>query len=327
VKKLLILVLILLLLLVSSGCLAMSEESQASENTESIVLSLANPMGPLVIPLSGFLSGQVQTEPPLEIHYWKTIDEAIGYFSKDEASFVVLPVTVAANLKASGMNLVMLGVHEWKVFYLISSLEATFNNWESLKGETIFTPESKGQTVDTLTRYALERNGLEAEKDVRFVYAPPQEIVALFKEGKVPFAALPEPFVSLALAGGKGKVVLDYQDYWSDQSGTDEGIPIAGLFIKREFYEKHPEAGARIATLLESSIEWMEKNPEEAIKLTTQVISIPEAILQEALPRMKFEFINASECKMVVIGFLTEMQNIYPEGIKAIPADEFFAEP
>lgn len=318
----------LILLLILSGCQASIENKPLlTEKNDDLSLSLINPMGPMVIPISGITSGEVKSSSPVEVQYWKTIDEAIGHLSKDEAAFVVLPVTVAANLKASGMDLVMLGVHEWKVFYLIASPEAAFTDWASLKGQTVYTPEAKGQTVDTLTRFALKQTGLDPEKDVKFVYAPPQEIVALFKEGKVPFAALPEPFVSLAIAGGKGKVVLDYQDYWTAQTDSEEGIPIAGLFVNRDFYEHHTESAQKMAELLQSSIEWVKQHPQEAIHESSAVFSIPEQILQEALTRMKFEYIPASDCQKAVIDFLTQLQATYPEGIKAIPTDEFFAKP
>lgn len=319
-KKQVVPLVFLIIALIFSGC-----KSTSIKVYPEAELSLINPMGPLVLPLSGFLSGEVQSQPAVRVHYWKTIDEAVGYLSKDETAFVVLPVTVAANLKASGIDLVMLGAHEWKVFYLIASPDKTFDDICSLKGETIYTPEAKGQTVDTLTRYALGLCGLDPDKDVDFVFLPPQEIVALFKEGKVPFAALPEPFVSLALVDGAGEVVLDYQDYWSEQTGTVDGIPIAGLFVSLPFYEARPDLAAGMADLMDRSIKWMEQHPREAIQYCSEVISMPEKILQEALPRMKFEFIRASDCKQSVIDFLTEMRAVFPEGIKVIPTDDFFA--
>jgi NitT/TauT family transport system substrate-binding protein len=286
---------------------------------------LLNPLGPLVIPVSGITSNQVKGNIQIEIQNWNTVDEVTGLIAGEGTPFVVLPITTAANFDANGIPLVLLGVHEWKVFYLIASEDADFSDWNSLVGKTIYTPEGKGQTVDTLTRFALTKSGITPDKDVEFVYAPAQEIVALFKEGKVDYAALPEPFVSLALAGGDGDVVVDYQEYWSQVSGTTNGIPIAGLFVKYDFYEKHPEITAEIASTFADSINWANENPDAAIEASSSVLTIPEKIIKSALDRMKFEYIPASQSKQEVLEFLITMQATYPDGIKTIPSDDFFA--
>ena len=239
--------------------------------------------------------------------------------------FAVLPVTTAANMVAAGIDLVLLGVHEWKAFYLIASTGHQWNGWSSLSGKTIYTPEGKGQTVDVLTRYALTEANIAPDRDVTFVYAPAQEIVALFKEGKVDFAALPEPFVTLALASGKGLVVLDYQDEWSRVSRAQHGIPIAGLFVKRGFWVDHPTETREIVRLVSESTQWANDNPAAAIQASSQALPLPSVVMEKALQRLKFEFVAAAAVEGEVSDFLVRMQATYPEGIKALPDDRFFA--
>ena len=62
--------------------------------------------------------------------------------------------------------------------------QAGFDNWQSLKGKEVYVAVGKGTTVDLLLRSALSDAGLVPDQDVKFVYAPPQEIVALFKADK-----------------------------------------------------------------------------------------------------------------------------------------------
>jgi len=288
-------------------------------------IRLINPLGPLVIPASGIASGQVKGSVLIEVQNWKTVDEVTGLLSGNDVPFAVLPITMAANLEAGGVDLVLAGVHEWKVFYLIASQNASFSDWSSLSGKTIYTPEAKGQTVDTLTRYALIQAGIRPDEDVHFVYAPAQEIAALFKEGKVDFAALPEPYVSLALSGNSGKIVLDYQEYWSQESGAADGIPVAGLFVKKAFYQAHPDIVAAVAKTFADSIQWANANPADALQASSSILTIPSAVMNSALQRMKFEYVPAAQCKQEVLEFLTKMRNTDPEGIKAIPSDDFFA--
>lgn len=327
-KKLVFTIFVLANLLLTAGCQAIA----TSEPTTEVVLpdissvTLINPLGPLVIPASGMTSGQVQSNIQINVQNWKTVDELTGYLAGGEIPFAVLPITTAANLKANGIDLVLLGVHEWKVFYLVAAKDANFSDWHSLVGESIYTPGSKGQTVDTLTRFALAKEGIQPDDEVTFIYAPAQEIVALFKEGKVDFAALPEPYVSLALSDNHGEIVVDYQEYWSDVSGATNGIPVAGLFVMREFYEDNPDITDEVVQAFTDSIQWANDNPDEALEASSSILTISSSVMESALQRMKFEYIPVSQCKQEVLDFLSTMQTTYPEGIIAIPSDDFFAE-
>ena len=91
-------------------------------------IKLINPMGPTVIPVAGIHSGTIGEDINLDIQYWNTIDEAIGLLSSGAAQFAVLPITNGANIYASGIDIVLLGVHEWKVFYLLASDKADFKD-------------------------------------------------------------------------------------------------------------------------------------------------------------------------------------------------------
>ncbi len=287
-------------------------------------VKLINPIGPAVIPVAGIDNGTIKTDLSLEIQYWNTIDQALGMLSSGAADFAVLPVSNGVNMYANGIDLLLLGVHEWKVFYLLASDKADFRGWPSLKGHTVYTPTAKGQTVDIITRYALNQNQIRPDEEVSFAYAPPQEIVALFKAGKIDYAALPEPFVSLALTSGQGKVVLDYQEYWSQISGTQLGIPIAGLFVQKDFLAQHPGETQAVASLLAESTAWANENPALAIKASAQVLPLAPEVMEIALQRIKFDYVSAAECKTEVIRFLEIMQESYPEGVKRIPNSGFF---
>ena len=313
----------LLLAICLLGCTQPAAAGEAILDTQ---VSLINPLGPVVIPLAGMISGETQNSDMVSIQYWTSIDEAIGLLAGEDADFAVLPISAGANITASGVDLVLLGVHEWKVFYLLAAPGESFDGWESLVGKTVYSPESKGQTVDVLTRFALADNGIEPDEDVTFVYAPPQEIVALFKEGKIEYAALPEPFVSLALSQSEGAIVLDYQEYWNEVNDSEYGIPIAGLFVRRSFLTENPTAVEAMINTLTNSTEWANEHPEEALTAISDILTLPQGVMLGAMDRMEFGFINAQDSKQSVLDFLNTVQTTYPEGIKAVPGDEFFAE-
>jgi NitT/TauT family transport system substrate-binding protein len=308
------------------GCSAPVAESAPTEPVEPAIdeVHLMNPIGPLVIPIAGITSGNATGSISIAVQYWKTMDEAIGLLSGDDVEFAILPITTGVNIAASDVDIVLVGVHEWKVFYLVATDANRFSSWDSLIGSTIYTPEAKGQTVDVLTRYILTTEGITPDTDVTFAYAPAQEIVALFQEGKVDFAALPEPFVTQALASGKGEIVLDYQDEWSKISGSEAGIPIAGLFVKGDFAAQYPDETYEVARILSESTQWANDNPEAAIEAGSEVLPLPSEVMRAAMNRMKFGYIPASTVQEEVLGFLRTMQETYPEGIKSIPGDDFF---
>jgi NitT/TauT family transport system substrate-binding protein len=329
-NKIILLVLTISLIAIPlSGCSTpeinhVSTETAVAAPVLKKEVQLINPMGPAVIPLAGITSGEVEGKIKINIQYWKSVDEATGFLAGDTTPFAVLPVTTAVNLYASGIDLVLLGVHEWKVFYLIASENNEFSGWSSLIGKTIYSPEAKGQTVDVLTRFALNEESIKPDQEVNFAYAPAQEIVALFKEGKIDYAALPEPFVTQALSSGKGKIVLDYQDYWSGISGAKNGIPIAGLFVKRDYLNSHPEETKEVVNIFSQSVQWSNDHINESIQASSKVLPYPQGVMQNALKRIKFEYIAAQASQEDTMLFLTTMQKSYPDGIKKLPDDRFF---
>jgi len=288
-------------------------------------LTLINPLGPAVIPIVAITEGKVRGTVHLNVEIWKNPEEAIAKIVSGRANFYVLPITVGANLYMKGMDLVLLGVHEWSVFYMVASKDETFSSWKDLIGKEIYTPHGRGQTVDVLMRYLMVEEGVIPDKDVKILYAPPQEIVALFKSGKIKFAALPEPFATLCILGNKGKIVLDFQKVWGDKMGVPPRLPIAGLFTSKEFLRKYPLIVEKVVDLFKKSVEWMNDNLDEALTLTKKFLGIPTPVLKEAMKRVKFYYVSSEECKKEVTLFLKKLNEQYPEGMPGVPDEGFYA--
>jgi NitT/TauT family transport system substrate-binding protein len=290
-------------------------------------VTITNPTGPVVVPVLGIDSGNVTNEEfEVGITYWKNIDEAVAYLAADQAEFAVLPITTAANIYAQGIDITLLGVHEWKVFYLVAKEGVEFKDWSSLIGKTVYSAHGKGQTVDILMRAALSKIGVDPDRDVEILYAPPQEAVALFKAGKADFVALPEPFITLALKDSGGRLVLDFQEYYKELSGKKDRIPVAGLFVKKDFLKEHPEQAARVADLLARSTEWGNQNVDTALPLAGEVLPIPAPVMKEALTRIDFYYVPIAEARAEVEEFLRITKELYPEGITELPDQGFYAQ-
>lgn len=288
-------------------------------------VTLTNPLGPTVIPISPMLSGMVKGPFPINVKLWRNPDEALALLVSKNVNFAVLPITSGAIFYTKGIKLSLLGVYEWKVFYLVASKNAIFNNWRSLIGKTIYTPNGRGQTVDVLMRYLMTKDGVNPDRDTHILYAPPQEIVALFKAEKIPFAALPEPFVTMAISEGSGRIVFDFQEAWGESMNLANRIPIAGLFVKKEYMIDHPKITEEVEKTFARSIKWMNENTEKSVKLSTKYLKIPLPILEKSMKRMSFYYVPISKCKKEVELFLKKINELYPKGMPKIPDEGFYA--
>jgi NitT/TauT family transport system substrate-binding protein len=287
-------------------------------------ITLINPLGPTTIPISPLINGKVQTPFPINVKFWRNPDEALALLNSKEVDFAVLPITAGAIFYTKGIKIQLLGVYEWKVFYLIASKEVAFTGWKSLMGKAIYTPNGRGQTVDVLMRYLMTKNGITPDKDVKIEYAPPQEIVALFSSGKIKYAALPEPFVTLAISGGKGEIVLDFQKAWGESMNLPERIPIAGLFVKKDFVHADSETTLKVENAFSRSVKWMNENLEETLELSKKYLKIPIPVLKNSMSRMNFTYVPISQCATEVSTFLKKIHQIYPKGMPILPDKDFY---
>ena len=110
-------IILLIVMIALSACRTSGAQSSDVEQVQ-----LINPLGPVVIPLAGITSGEIETDITINVQYWKSIDEAIGLLADEQTQFAVLPITAGANLAASGLDLVLAGVHEWKVILVTEYL-------------------------------------------------------------------------------------------------------------------------------------------------------------------------------------------------------------
>ena len=287
-------------------------------------VTLINPLGPTTIPIAPIMKGVVTGSATINVKLWQNTDEAIAMIASNQTDFAVLPVTLGAILYSKGIKISLLGVYEWKAFYLVVSRGATFTGWKSLVGKSVYTPEGRGQTVDVLMRYMMSQDGITPDKDVKIYYLQPQEIVALFRSGKIDYAALPEPFVTMAIAGGYGKIALDFQKVWGEEMNLPDRIPIAGLFVMDNFAISHPQTVIDVEQTFERSIEWMNQNTDQALEISKTYLSIPISILKESMKRMEFYYVPVSKCKSDVEIFLSKLNELYPQGMPSVPGKDFY---
>jgi len=285
-----------------------------------LALTLLNPYGPTILPIAFITNGEVGKH--IEVSFWRTPEEAVAAIKANKADFYILPITLGANLYTKGFDLVLLGVHEWKVFYMVG--KNPIKDLRNLKGKTIYCTHTRGTVVDVLLRYFLEQAGLKPDVDVKINYAQPNEIVSLFKAGKIEYAALPEPFVTMITSSRTGKVILDFQKEWSKLTGAPERIPIAGLFTTKRFIMNHEIEAEYGELALWVSTDEMNKRKREAVDAAIKILKMPKNVLIKSLTGMVFYYVPISRCKKDVETFLELLHERYPKGIQKLPDDSFY---
>ncbi len=284
-------------------------------------VSFINPFGPTIFPVAGLIGKEVKTDISLDMNFWKTLDEATAYIVSKKVNFAALPVTFAANLYTKGIDVRLVGVYSWRLFYVVASPDFEFKAFQSLKGEKIYTAHGRGQTADVVMRYLLVKNGLEPDRDVAFAYAQPQEIVSLFNSGKIKIAAIPEPFVSMVLS--KGKIILDLQDEWNKASGTKYGIPITGIFVTGKLQDYSNTVKLFEKSFI-ASLNWSYNNIDKAVEVTSKQLGIPVNVLKTSLSRSQYNYVPAKDCKDEVQNYLKKLNELYPDGMPKVPDENFF---
>lgn len=286
-------------------------------------VSFINPFGPTIFPVAGLIGKEVKTDIALDMKFWKTLDEATAYIVSKKVNFAALPVTFGANLYTKGIDVRLVGVYSWRLFYVVASSNFEFKGYQSLKGEKIYTAHGRGQTADVVMRYLLVKNGLEPDKDVTFAYAQPQEIVSLFNSDKIKIAVIPEPFVTMTLS--KGKIILDLQDEWNKASNTKYGIPITGLFVTGKLLD-YTNTVKLFEKSFVASLKWSYSNVDKAVEITSKQLGIPANVLKTSLSRSQYNYVSAKDCKDEVLMYLRKLNELYPEGMPKVPDEKFFIE-
>ncbi|WP_448376260.1 ABC transporter substrate-binding protein [Fervidobacterium sp.] len=284
-------------------------------------VTFINPFGPTIFPVAGLISKEVKTDMALDMKFWKTMDEATAYIVSKKVNFAALPVTFGATLYNRGVDVRLIGVYSWRLFYIVATPDFDFKGFSSLKGEKIYTPHGRGQTADIVLRFLLTKNGLEPDKDVTFAYAQPQEIVSLFNSGKIKIAAIPEPFITMTLS--KGKIIMDLQDEWNKATGYKFGIPITGLFVTGKLVD-FPKTVRLFEKSFKESLVWSYKNVDKAVEITSKQLGIPVNVLKTSLDRSQYNYVTAFECKDEVLSYLKKLNELYPEGMPKVPDEKFF---
>lgn len=99
----------------------------------------------------------------------------------------------------------------------------------------------------------------------------------------------------------------------------------AGLVVRREFAQEHPEALEQFLADYAASTAWVNENPAEAGVLCGQFNIVQAAVAEKAIPYCNIVCITGSDMKEAVSGCLEVLWQLNPSAVGgALPGDDFW---
>ena len=174
---------------------------------------------------------------------------------------------------------------------LVVREDLNIKGMKDLEGKTVATA-STGCTHDLLLRKMLKEQGLSVEENggtVKRMAQKPAATIGLLEQKQIEATVVSEPWASLIEAKGVGKVIVE-----ADEVPWEGKLPATVLVVRKEFLENNKELVDNFIKAHEESINFINDNKEESVKLVAKNIKdvtgqeIEENIIDNSFKRVKF---------------------------------------
>lgn len=333
-KKILALLLALsLTAALCAGCGSTSEETTTTDDTaatqeEDVTIRLGGLKGPTSMGMVKLLADNDAgtTTNSYEFTMAGSADELTPKLLQGELDILAVPVNLGSVLYNNSEGSVqLLAVNTLGVIYLVEKGGQTVTDWASLKGQTIYAT-GKGSTPEYALNYLLEKNGLDPATDVTIEWkSEPAEIVAQMAAQDHVIALMPQPFVTVAQSKFSDlTVALDLTAEW-DKLDNGSQLITAGLVVRKEFAEAHPQAVADFLKEYAASTAYVNENVTEAAQLVEQYDIVEAAVAEKAIPACNIVCITGQEMMTSVQGYLQVLFDQNPQAVGgSLPGDDFY---
>lgn len=289
---------------------------------------IALPMGPTLVSVLPITEGRIASEGNYEFVHWKSFDEAIAMVASRQVSAILLPVSYGATLHDKGLPVKLVAVTLWNSFFCVS------DGWDytgiaSLRSQTLYFAQGKGQTADVVLRILLKAKGLDPDRDLSMKYLSPPEIVAFFQKGLATLAIVPEPYASLILnLKPKASIAFDLQTLWQETLKTSFRLPVTGLFYVPAANEPPSQTKDQVNTLrqdFQKATGFLSNHLEEMAALATSVFpGMAEGVILRSIGNSEYDFSFSEEDKKALIHYFDTISRFLPESLPAVPDEDFY---
>lgn len=250
---------------------------------------------------------------------------------KNEIDIAFLPLNVAVKTyNSSNHSIKMLCITGNGNIFLITT-DQTVNKIADLQGVKI-TVAGQGATPDYLFRYILQENEISLkEKEIILDYSVPNaQIPALLIAGKIDYAVVPEPFVTIAKTKSKKvRIAVDFQEEYKFFSKKQQTYPLTVLVARKDFIQNNPALIEKFLSEYQKSYEWTIQNPSAAGKLCEELdFGLNANIIEKSISNANYTFVKARESKEQIQEFLQILMKLDTKttGDK-LPEEDFYYAP
>lgn len=314
-------------LLVATGLTACGQKEEVSSEP-AVTAKVAALKGPTSMGMVKMMADQKDAkEKNYEFTIGSSPDEIAPKFLKGEFDIAALPSNLASILYNKSQGKVqVLAINTLGILYLMENGD-TVKSVGDLKGRTIYS-SGKGAVPEYVFNYILKANGLNPDTDLRIEYKSEHtEALAALLNDKSSLAVLPQPFATVASLKNKGlRPALDLTKEWDKASKNAKSTMITGVVVvNKDFAAKYPEKIKKFMADYKASIDYTNTNVDDAAKLIEENNIVPAAVAKKAIPQCNITYIDGSDMKDKLSGYLQVLFEANPKSIGGkMPADDFY---
>lgn len=302
-------------------------QGDVQDLTDKIDIKIASLKGPTTIGMVKLMSDSAaeKTTNNYNVDIYATADEIVTKIVKGEIDIANVPCNLASVLyKKTEGAISVAAINTLGVLYVVESGD-TIKTVADLKGKTIYST-GKGTTPEYILNYILKSNGIDTEKDVNIEYkSEATEVAAVMADDKNAIGVLPQPYVTVAQTKNADlKVALDLTSEW-DKVSTDSSCVTGVVIVRNEFLEANKDAFDSFLADFKSSTEYVNANVDEAAKLVGEYDIVAEPVAKKAIPLCNIKYIDGSEMKTKISGYLSVLFDADPTSVGGtLPDDAFY---
>jgi len=280
----------------------------------SYVISV--PVGPTSLP-AYYLEDNSEIEVQTIIH--KNRNVLISNLMQGKADMALMPTNEAAKLYNKGLDVKIINIHTWGVFYLVTT-NPQIKEWEDIGGKEIYVPD-KGGPMDILFNYITNSKGID---NIKIKRGKPNQITQMMINDLAETAFLRETFVTqILLNNKKSRVFEDVQNNWKSVTGIE--LPQASFAVRGEILEKNPGFKDFLNLEYQKAIDWMYGNVEAAADLGEKKMKIPPKVTIKSIDRLNMKIADPLEIEKNINEYLDLLKKYNVESIGGkLPDENFF---
>ncbi len=304
------------------------ESSGETGEAEKETIRVGGLKGPTTMGMVKLLADAENGSSALSVEFTMAAgaDELTPKLLKGDLDMIAAPANLGAVLYNNSEGAVKFAaVNTLGVLYIVEKGNGELSSLSDLKGKTIYAT-GKGSTPEYTLTYLLSENGLDPETDVTIEWkSEPTEVVSLLANQESGVAMLPQPFATVAQGQLEGlSAAFDLTEEWKKLENGSMLIT-AGLIVRKEFAEAHPEALAEFLKEYKASTEYLNENLEEGAALVEKYGIVKATVAEKAIPACNITYIDGEEMKTALSGYLEILYGQNPKAVGgALPGEEFY---